>query len=184
MQKSLNDAASVQSLFDEMFALGVSAKGEPIMKQSYDSTTFMPNPMFQVDPMDVIRLFYGRISQALLSGKDNTALNGCLARLQQCEQQLTATNSLDRSLQVMSIDALASLNKLVDDVQMALRANILDDKTWGNRVPEELLMKDMLGGLKLADVENELKFMVRGKSYLKDSKKVWYCLMLRFGINE
>lgn len=172
MQKKHDDSASVQVLFDQMFALGVGSKGEPIMKECADSGDYKPSPLFQVDPMDAVKLLKDRLVCASESRKDNAAINSCLARLRQCENQLTSTNKSDGGVHLMSIEELSSLNKLVDDAHVALNANIVDDRSWGVNLPEELVMQDIIGGLRLADIEVEEKWMVRGKTYLKDCKKV------------
>lgn len=171
MQKKSGDTASAQALFDQMFACGVSSKGEPIMKTCRDSSDSKPNPLFQTDPMDAIVLLKDHLERSSESRKDNAAFNACLSRVRHLEQQLTNKNP-DGSMHTMSIETLASLNRLIGDAHVALNANLLDDKTWGSSVPTQLVMRDMVGGLALTDIEEEERFMVRGKTYLKDSKKV------------
>ena len=174
MSKSPHDNA-MSSLFDQMYAVNLKEPAQVALKPT---STESVKIAFQGDIMDALALLKGPLLEynALKTGSaaDIAVFAELLRRHNQCEKLLAATapsNSSTRAFKLSEI-SFSIISKFIADAQNALKCNLTDESTWGGKLPEALLLKDLYGGRSIVEIENEEEFMVRGSSYLADYKKV------------
>ncbi len=179
------ESVDTQSLFDQMYAVQLNSKGEPFVSGE-NIEEYVPDPTYQVDPTDAVMILKGPLLEAAASGGDTwteserIVIADCIQRLEQCEKLIEST-TIGKSDPVRRFtkEDFAFVNKFVSDSESVLKVDFTNDQTWGNNLPSALLLKDIMGGLPLSDIGDE-KFMVRGKSYLVDNKKVRNCSVFFF----
>ena len=177
-RKKTEEEEALVSLFDQMYAIDLKAPS-PNPSSKPKGATLPGCDSTCVDLHDAVLLLKG----PLLDGSKNTKnsprkqakFSDCIARIAQCEQLLTTDNNnvWSRTYIPLSEASIVFVNKLIDDAEKLLHCDLTADQSgWGNNVPEPLRLHGMLGAIPLSDIGEEECFLVRGRTYLEDRKKV------------
>ena len=172
-KKASNEMASAQSIFEQMFALPVNAKREPIFPHHTEASS-LNNKTLKCDPYDLVALIKDELDKAtsgVLGAVRSLTMHvhSFQDKLKHCEELLS---ECERNQTLLSDESIDYFNSFILEADHELGKNVMDERTWGNKLPDALLLRNLIGGIDITQIEEKEHFMVRGPNYLNDSIKV------------